>query len=92
MHHGNHNECARSAGVAGGRCESCHLSTSSAGHLMLQSQARHTDCDTNGIGIGAISLRLNGGGTFYSAGNDAGLLNAAVTADGGQRVEASPPQ
>ena len=50
------------------------------------------EADTDGIGIGANSLRLNGGGIYDGAGNDAGLSHAAVAADGGQRVDTSPPQ
>ncbi len=50
------------------------------------------DADTDGIGIGANSLRLNGGGIYDSAGNAAGLSHAALAADGGQRVDTSPPQ
>ena len=51
-----------------------------------------SDADSDGIGIGANSLRLNGGGIYDGAGNDAGLSHAAVAADGGQRVDTSPPQ
>ena len=47
------------------------------------------DTDGDGIGIGANSLRLNGGGIHDGAGNAAGLSHAAVAADGGQRVDAS---
>ena len=50
------------------------------------------DADIDGIGIGANSLRLNGGGIYDSAGNAAGLSHAALAADGGQRVDTSPPQ
>ena len=48
------------------------------------------DADTDGIGIGANSLRLNGGGIYDSAGNAAGLSHAAVPANAAQRVDTSP--
>ncbi len=47
------------------------------------------DADGEGIGIGANSLRLNGGGIHDGAGNAAGLSHAAVAADGGQQVDTS---
>lgn len=47
------------------------------------------DADTDGIGIGANSLRLNGGSIRDSAGNAAGLSHSAVAADSNQRVDTS---
>ena len=47
------------------------------------------DTDTDGIGIDANSLRLNGGDIRDSAGNAAGLSHEAVTADPTQQVDTS---
>lgn len=45
------------------------------------------DTDTDGIGVGANRLRLNGGGIYDSAGNAADLSHTVVAADPNQRVE-----
>lgn len=47
------------------------------------------DTDTDGVGIDANSLRLNGGDIRDSAGNAAGLSHDAVAADPTQRVDTS---
>ena len=47
------------------------------------------DADADGIGIGANSLRPNGGGIHDGAGNAAGLSHEAVAATEGQRVDTS---
>ncbi len=47
------------------------------------------DVDTDGIGIGANGLKLNGGGIYDIAGNSAGLSHDTVAADSGQKVDAS---
>ena len=45
------------------------------------------DIDSDGIGIGANSLRLHSGRIHDGAGNAAGLTHEAVAADEGQRVD-----
>ena len=47
------------------------------------------DADTDGIGIGANSVRLNDGSIRDRAGNNARLAHDAVAADASQRVAAS---
>ena len=46
------------------------------------------DVDTDGVGIRANSLRLNGGGIYDIAGNAAGLSHPALAANPGQKVDA----
>ena len=46
------------------------------------------DCDSDGLGISANSLRLNGGAIRDPAGNASGLSHETVIADPGQRVAA----
>ena len=45
--------------------------------------------DTDGIGIDANSVKLNGGSIYANAGNSAGLSHDAVAADSRQKVEGS---
>ena len=47
------------------------------------------DEDADGIGIGANSLTINGGGLYDIAGNSAGLSHDVVVVDSGQKVAAS---
>ena len=47
------------------------------------------DEDADGIGIGANSLTISGGGLYDIAGNSAGLSHDVVVVDSGQKVAAS---
>ena len=57
--------------------------------LVFDYTVQEGDTDTDGIGIGANSLKLNGGGIYDSAGNAAGLSHDAVAADSRQKVDGS---
>ena len=57
--------------------------------LAFQYTVREGDADADGIGIGANSVKLNGGGIHDIAGNSAGLSHDAVVADSGQKVNAA---
>ena len=57
--------------------------------LVFQYTVQEGDTDNDGIGIGANSVKLNGGGIFDSAGNSAGLSHDVVSADSGQKVDTS---
>ncbi len=57
--------------------------------LVFHYTVQEGDEDTDGIGIGANRLRLNGGGIHDSAGNAAGLSHGAVASESGQRVATS---
>ena len=61
-----------------------HFSDTIVFHYTVQ----EGDCDSDGIGISANSLRLNGGAIWDSAGNAAGLSHETVAADPGRRVAA----
>lgn len=54
--------------------------------LTFQYQVAEGDADSDGIGISANSLKLNGGGIFDKAGNAAELSHDTVTADSAHRV------
>ena len=51
-------------------------------------RVREGDCDVDGVGISANSIRLNGGAAQDRAGNAAGLSHDTVVADPAQRVAA----
>ena len=57
--------------------------------LVFDYTVQEGDADTDGIGIGANSLKLNGGSIYDIAGNSAGLSHDAVAADSGQKVDTS---
>ena len=57
--------------------------------LVFHYEVQEGDTDADGIGIGANSLRLNGGGLYDIAGNSSGLSHEAIAADSGQKVGAS---
>ena len=57
--------------------------------IVFQYRVQEGDMDSDGIGIGANLLKLNGGGIYDSAGNAAYLSHATVTADAGQKVDTS---
>ena len=57
--------------------------------LVFHYTVQQGDTDSDGVGIGANSLKLNGGGVYDKAGNAAGLSHATVEADSGQKVDAS---
>ncbi len=78
----------------GGEARQASLASSQASSetVVFRYTVAPGDADSDGIGIGANSLRLNGGGFHDSAGNAAGLSHAAVAADDAQRVDTSPPQ
>ena len=61
-----------------------------AGMMVFQYQVQTGDRDTDGIGIDANSLDLNGGSIGDRAGNAAGLGHESVAADPSQKVDASP--
>ena len=55
--------------------------------MVFEYQVQRGDADSDGIGISANSLTLNGGSIFDRAGNAAGLSHAALAADSVQKVE-----
>ena len=57
--------------------------------LVFNYTVRDGDADTDGIGIGANSLKLNGGGIRDIAGNSADQSHDAVAADPGHKVDTS---
>ena len=57
--------------------------------LVFHYEVQEGDTDTDGIGIGANSLKLNGGGIHDFAGNSADLSHDAVAADQGHKVDTS---
>ena len=57
--------------------------------LVFDYTVQEHDQDTDGIGIGANNLKLDGGGIYDSAGNSAGLSHEAVTADPDHKVAGS---
>ena len=57
--------------------------------LVFDYTVQKGDTDSDGVGIGANSLKLNGGSIYDSAGNAAGLSHDTVVADSGQKVNAS---
>ena len=57
--------------------------------LVFDYEVQEGDTDSDGVGIGANSLRPDGGAVYDSAGNAAGLSHDAVVADSGQQVDAS---
>ena len=57
--------------------------------LVFDYEVQEGDVDIDGVGIGANSLRPDGGAVYDSAGNAAGLSHDAVVADSGQQVDAS---
>ena len=58
--------------------------------LVFQYMVQEGDMDSDGIGIGANLLKLNGGGIHDSAGNAADVSHGAVPAEPGQKVDTSP--
>ena len=56
--------------------------------LVLTYEVQQGDTDTDGVGIDANSLRLDGGSIYDAAGNTADLAHPAIAADTGQRVAA----
>ena len=57
--------------------------------IVFQYQVAEGDADSDGIGISANSLKLNGGGIYDGAGNAAGLSHTTVVADSSQKVGSS---
>ena len=57
--------------------------------LVFQYQIVDGDTDSDGVGISANSLKLNGGGIYDKAGNAAGLDHSTVAANASQKVGAS---
>ena len=57
--------------------------------LVFDYTVQEGDADTDGVGISANSLKLNGGGIYDTAGNSAGLSHDAVAADSDQKVDTS---
>ena len=55
--------------------------------MVFEYQIQRGDADSDGIGVSANSLALNGGSIFDRAGNAAGLSHAALAADSVQTVE-----
>ena len=58
--------------------------------MTFQYQVQPGDRDIDGLGIGANSLKFNGGRIQDQAGNAAGLSHDALAADPGHRVDTSP--
>ncbi len=56
--------------------------------LVFEYTVLEGDTDTDGISVGANSVKLNSGGIHDSAGNSAALAHDAVTDDSGQKVGA----
>ena len=57
--------------------------------IVFQYQVVDGDTDSDGIGISANSLKLNGGGIYDKAGNAAGISHNAVAANANQKVGTS---
>ena len=57
--------------------------------LVFEYRVQPGDVDTDGVGIGANRVRLDGGDIHDRAGNLADLSHGTVAADPGQRVDAS---
>ncbi len=57
--------------------------------LVFAYTVQQGDEDADGVGIGANSLRLNGGGIYDGAGNSSGLSHGAVAAGSDQKVATS---
>ena len=57
--------------------------------MVFRYAVQEGDTDTDGIGISANSLRLNGGSIHDSAGNAAGLSHGTLPADSAHRVDTS---
>ncbi|MCY4527558.1 MAG: hypothetical protein OXD46_00820 [Chloroflexi bacterium] len=57
--------------------------------LVFHYAVQQGDTDSDGVGIGANSLKLNGGGVYDKAGNSAGLSHSTLAADSTQKVDTS---
>ena len=57
--------------------------------LVFQYQIVDGDTDSDGVGISANSLKLNGGGIYDRAGNAASLDHSAIAADSNHKVGAA---
>ncbi len=75
----------------GGTARQATLRTAATGEtLVFQYEVQEGDTDTDGVGISANSLRLNGGDIVDRAGNAATLSHEVVAADPDQKVDTSP--
>ncbi len=77
----------------GGTPRQATLQPAAAGDtLVFRYEVQEGDSDTDGVGIPANALRLNGGSVHDRAGNAAGLSHEAVLADPVQKVDTSPEE